>query len=97
MNLEPQLIVDALKHVRYPGNGNDIVSLGILQPDIRIEGKKIFFSLLFEKPNDSFTKSVVKASEQAINLLTLMKAIYRPITKEDYDNLQKRRRETRDK
>ncbi len=66
MNLEPQLIVDALKHVRYPGNGNDIVSLGILQPDIRIEGKKIFFSLLFEKPNDSFTKSVVKASEQAI-------------------------------
>ena len=66
MTLQPQLIVDALKHVRYPGNGNDIVSLGILQPDIRIEGKKVFFSLLFEKPNDPFSKSVVKASEQAI-------------------------------
>jgi hypothetical protein len=38
-----------------------------------------------------------RALEQAINLLTLMKAIYRPITKEDYDNLQKRRKETRDK
>ena len=66
MTLQPQLIVDALKHVRYPGNGNDIVSLGILQPDVRIEGKKVFFSLLFEKPNDPFSKSVVKAAEQAI-------------------------------
>ena len=36
------------------------------------------------------------AMEQAISLLTMMKAIYRPITKEDYNKLQERRRETGD-
>lgn len=64
--IEKQQIIEALKHVRYPGNGNDIVSLGMIQDDILIEGKKIVFSLFFEKPNDPFTKSVVKAAEQAI-------------------------------
>ncbi len=66
MNLYPSLIVDALKHVRYPGTGNDIVSSGMLQDNIRIEGNKVSFSILFEKPNDPFAKSVVKAAEQAI-------------------------------
>lgn len=66
MNLYPSLIVDALKHVRYPGTGNDIVSSGMLQDNIRIDGKKVSFSILFEKPNDPFAKSVVKAAEQAI-------------------------------
>ncbi len=36
------------------------------------------------------------ALEQAISLLTMVKAIYRPITKDDYDKLQKRRKETGD-
>lgn len=66
MTIYPQLILDALVHVRYPGNGKDIVSLGMVQDDILIDGNKITFSLLFEKPNDPFTKSVVKAAEQAI-------------------------------
>ncbi len=66
MTLQPQAIIEALKHVRYPGNGNDIVSLGMLQEDLRVDGMKVSFSLLFEKPNDPFAKSVVKAAEQAI-------------------------------
>lgn len=66
MTLYPQLILDALVHVRYPGNGKDIVSSGILQDNIRIEGNKVSFSLVFDKPNDPFAKSVVKAAEQAI-------------------------------
>lgn len=66
MDIKPQQIIDALKHVRYPGNGNDIVSLGMVQDELLIEGNKVSFSLLFEKPNDPFTKSVVKAAEQAI-------------------------------
>lgn len=66
MNLYPALIIDALKHVRYPGTGNDIVSSEMLQDNIRIDGNKVSFSILFEKPNDPFAKSVVKAAEQAI-------------------------------
>jgi hypothetical protein len=35
------------------------------------------------------------ALEQATKLLCLVKAIYRPMTKEDYKKLQKRREETK--
>ena len=66
MTIYPQLILDALVHVRYPGNGKDIVSSGMVQNNIQIEGKKVSFSILFEKANDPFAKSVVKAAEQAI-------------------------------
>ena len=66
MTISPQLILDALVHVRYPGNGKDIVSSGMVHDDIQIEGNKISFSLVFEKANDPFSKSVVKAAEQAI-------------------------------
>jgi len=66
MTINPQLILDALVHVRYPGTGKDIVSSGMVQDDILIEGNKITFSLVFEKINDPFSKSVVKAAEQAI-------------------------------
>ena len=59
-------IIEALKHVRYPGTGNDIVSSGMVMDDFSIDGNKVSFSLLFEKTNDPFAKSVVKAAEQAI-------------------------------
>jgi ATP-binding protein involved in chromosome partitioning len=64
--LYPQLILDALVHVRYPGTGKDIVSTGMVQDNIRIDGNKVTFSIIFEKANDPFAKSVVKAAEQAI-------------------------------
>ena len=66
MTLYPKLILDALKNVRYPGTGKNIVEMNMVQDDIRIEGDKVSFSLFFEKPNDPFAKSIVKASEQAI-------------------------------
>lgn len=66
MTIYPKAILDALTHVRYPGSGKDIVSSGMVQDDIRIEGRKVSFSILFEKPNDPFVKSVVKAAEAAI-------------------------------
>ncbi|MBP1617700.1 MAG: family ATP-binding protein [Bacteroidetes bacterium] len=65
-NLYPKLIVDALSHVRYPGTGKSIVEMGMVEDDIRIEGMKVSFSLLFDRPNDPFIKSVVKACETAI-------------------------------
>ena len=66
MTITPKIILDALVHVRYPGNGKDIVSSGMVQDNIRIQGNKVSFSLFFEKHNDPFAKSVVKAAEQAI-------------------------------
>lgn len=66
MSLYPQLIIDALKTVRYPGTGQDIVTAGMVEDDIRIEGQKVSFSLITEKANDPFIKSLVKMAEQAI-------------------------------
>ena len=62
----PKLILDALARVRYPGSGKNLVEAGMVEDDIRIDGNKISFSLVFEKLPDPFTKSVVKAAEQAI-------------------------------
>lgn len=64
--LYPQLILDALSKVRYPGTGVDLVSAGMIEDDIRIDGNKLSFSIIFDKPNDPFVKSVIKAAESAI-------------------------------
>ena len=64
--LYPQLILDALKNVRYPASGKNIVDAGMVEDDIRIDGNKVSFSLVFDKPTDPFIKSLVKASEAAI-------------------------------
>ncbi|MBO4370213.1 MAG: Mrp/NBP35 family ATP-binding protein [Paludibacteraceae bacterium] len=65
MTLYPQLILDALAHVKYPATGQDIVSAGMVYDNIRIDGMSVSFSLLL-KPNDPLAKSLVKACEQAI-------------------------------
>ncbi|MDR1222068.1 MAG: Mrp/NBP35 family ATP-binding protein [Tannerella sp.] len=67
MTLYPQLIIEALKKIRYPGTGKNLVEAGMVADNIRIEGQKVSFSLIFEKPNDPFIKSVVKAAETAIH------------------------------
>ena len=64
--LYPKLILDALSKVRYPGTGKDIVSSGMVADDIRIDGNKVSFSLIFDKPTDPFIKSLVKSAEAAI-------------------------------
>ncbi|MEN9920005.1 MAG: hypothetical protein RL662_2441 [Bacteroidota bacterium] len=66
IKIYPKLILDALRNVRYPGTGKDIVEMGFVSDDIHIEGNKVSFSLIFDKANDPFIKSVVKASETAI-------------------------------
>ncbi|MBR5574172.1 MAG: Mrp/NBP35 family ATP-binding protein [Paludibacteraceae bacterium] len=67
MNMYPQQIIDALQHVRYPGTGKNLIESGMLEDDIRISGLEVSFSLIFEKDNDPFRKSVVKAAETAIH------------------------------
>lgn len=66
MALYPNLILEALEKVRYPGSGQNLVEAGMVEDDIRIEGNKVSFSLIFDKPNSPFIKSVVKAAETAI-------------------------------
>jgi ATP-binding protein involved in chromosome partitioning len=66
MTLYPKLIRDALETVRYPGTGKNLIEAGMVDDDMRIDGMKLSFSLIFEKPTDPFIKSVVKAAEAAI-------------------------------
>lgn len=65
--LYPKLILEALSTVRYPGNGQSIVELGMVADDIRIDGAKVSFSLIFAKPTDPFMRSLVKSCEAAIH------------------------------
>ena len=64
--LYPQLIIDTLKSVRYPGEEGNIVSLGMLQDDIRISGNDVTFSIRFKKAKDPFSKSILKAAAAAL-------------------------------
>ena len=66
MTLYPKLILDALATVRYPGTGKNLVEAGMVEDNIRIDGMKVSFSLIFEKPTDPFMKSIIKAAETAI-------------------------------
>ncbi len=68
MTLYPSLITDALRTVRYPGSGRNIVELDMVEDDIRIDGNHVSFTLLFDKPTDPFKASLVKSAEAAIKL-----------------------------
>lgn len=67
MEIYPQLIIDALKTVRYPGTGKNIVEMDMVEDDLRIAGLSVSFSLIFDQPTNPFLKSLVKASEAAIH------------------------------
>lgn len=67
MTLYPKLIHDALATVRYPGNGKNLIEAEMVADNLRIDGMKVSFSLVFEKPTDPFIKSMVKAAETAIH------------------------------
>ena len=62
----PQQIIDALRHVRYPGTGKDLIESGMLEDDVRISGLEVQFSLIFDKDTDPFLKSVIRAAEVAV-------------------------------
>ena len=63
MALYPNLITTALTQVIYPGTKKNLVESGMVEDDIRIEGSKVTFSLIFDKETDPFMKSVLKAAE----------------------------------
>lgn len=67
MTLYPNLIKDALKTVRYPGTGKNLVEADMIADNMRIDGMKVSFSIIFEKPTDPFRNSILKAAETAIH------------------------------
>lgn len=65
----PKLITDALATVRYPGTGRNVVEMGMLADDIRIDGRNVSFTLLFEKATDPFKASLARSAEAAIKMV----------------------------
>ena len=66
--LYPKLILDALATVRYPGNGHSVIENNMVADDLRINGRHVSFSLVFDRPTDPFRKSLAKACEAAIHV-----------------------------
>lgn len=66
MAIYPKLIMDALEKVRYPGTGKNIVEAGMVEDNIRIDGNKVSFSIIFPKETDPFVKSVVRSAEASV-------------------------------
>ncbi len=65
MNYTKEQLMEALKPVKHPEAGLNVVDMGLVK-DISISGKKISLTLKFKKPNDPFAKSVSKACAGAI-------------------------------
>jgi len=61
----PKNITDALRTVIFPGSNQDVVSLDMAQ-EIRVAGKKVTFSLVFQRSDDPNMKVVIAACEEAI-------------------------------
>ncbi len=66
MALYPKLILDALAQVIYPGTKKNLVESEMVADDMRIEGKQVSFTLIFDKQTDPFMKSVLRAAEANI-------------------------------
>jgi len=67
VTLYPNLILDALKNVTYPGTKKNVVESEMVADNIRIDGAKVSFSLIFPRDTDPFLKSTIKAAEAAIH------------------------------
>ncbi len=61
----PKNITDALRNVDFPGSKENIVDLDMVQ-EIRIAGKKVSFSLVFQRSDDPHIEEVRKACVAAI-------------------------------
>ncbi|MCI6618649.1 MAG: Mrp/NBP35 family ATP-binding protein [Prevotella sp.] len=67
MTLYPKLITDVLATVIYPGTKKSLVESEMVADDIRIDGMKVRFTLIFPRETDPFLKSTVKSAEAAIH------------------------------
>lgn len=63
--LTPKNVTDTLRNVKFPGSEQDIISLDMVQ-EIRIAGKTVNFSLVFQRSDDPNIPSLVAACESTI-------------------------------
>lgn len=61
----PKNITDALRSVIFPGGDKDIVTLDMVQ-EIRVAGKTINFSLVFQRSDDPNIETLVEMCEETI-------------------------------
>lgn len=62
MQEDVKQIRDLLSTVKYPGTAKNIVELDMVQ-QVRLEGKKVLFRLVFQRANDPFAGTVKKKCE----------------------------------
>ena len=67
MELYPKLILDALRTVVHPDKKQNIVDLAMVEDDIRINGRRVSFSLIFDRPNDPLVGIIKRACVEAIH------------------------------
>lgn len=61
----PKNVTDALRSIQFPGGKENIVDLDMVQ-EIRIAGKKVSFSLVFQRSDDPNIAAVVQRCEETI-------------------------------
>ncbi len=66
MTIYPKLITDALSTVIYPGTKKSLVESEMVADNIRIDGNRVSFSLIFPRDTDPFIRSTVKAAEATL-------------------------------
>ena len=57
MTLYPKLITEALATVMYPGTKKNLIESDMLADDVRIDGMKVEFTLIFPRETDPFLRS----------------------------------------
>ncbi len=65
MSYSKEQVLDALRKVTHPEKKKNIVELEMIN-DLEVNGKEIYFSMIFDKSNDPFIKSLKKASVKSI-------------------------------
>jgi ATP-binding protein involved in chromosome partitioning len=61
----PKNVTDALRNVIYPGGDKDIVTLDMVQ-EIRVAGKSVSFSLVFQRSDDPNIEALVQSCHEAV-------------------------------
>lgn len=67
MELYPKLILDALRTVIHPEKKQNIVDLDMVEDDIRINGRRVSFSLIFDRPNDPLVNIIKRQCIEAVH------------------------------
>lgn len=84
MTITPKNIIDILRTVKFPGSDENIIELEMIQ-EIRIAGKRISFTLVFQRDNDpniqrlaaDCAKAIEKEYGEDVDISITPKAIHR--------------------